>query len=227
MEQPKNNTLQPVAVARDHHEMPRSFACTLSQSYFYITFYRITFPSSICSPANNNNSSTPARNSSLVLHHTSAQTHLQSTQPIMDDDDISKNFACGANRASRTVYKTLYSLPGEYPVAVSCAVVSQLSGLFIALTTHHFLLAVHCLTAEDLRQENAKGIMQHFHAPENSHNRFLASLTQQERAILRHIERPQPYNSHYADGAPAAAAATARGEWCACCDCTCTAIGDN
>lgn len=57
-----------------------------------------------------------------------------------------------------------------------------------------YSLPVHCLTADDLKNENAKGIMQHFHAPENEHNRFLASLTQQERAILRHIERPLPYD---------------------------------
>lgn len=58
-----------------------------------------------------------------------------------------------------------------------------------------YSLPVHCLTQTDLQLENAKGIMQHFHAPANSHNRFLASLTQQERAILRDFERPPPYNS--------------------------------
>jgi hypothetical protein len=58
-----------------------------------------------------------------------------------------------------------------------------------------YSLPVHCLNEQDLQHENARGIMAHFHAPENEHNRFLASLTQQERAILRHIERPSPYNS--------------------------------
>lgn len=56
-----------------------------------------------------------------------------------------------------------------------------------------YSLPVHCLTAADLQNENAKGIMRHFHSPENSHNRFLASLTEQDRAILRHIERPADY----------------------------------
>lgn len=56
-----------------------------------------------------------------------------------------------------------------------------------------YSLPVHCLTAEDLQLENAKGIMRHFHSPENSRNRFLASLTQQDRAILRQIERPAEY----------------------------------
>jgi hypothetical protein len=67
-----------------------------------------------------------------------------------------------------------------------------------------YSLPVHCLTAEDLQLENAKGIMHHFHSPENSHNRFLASLTGQERAILRHIERPAEYKH----------AATEAGEHC-------------
>jgi hypothetical protein len=66
-----------------------------------------------------------------------------------------------------------------------------------------YSLPVHCLNEEDLRNENARGIMGHFHCPENEHNRFLASLTLQERAILRTIERPQPYKTagpgrHYA-----------------------------
>lgn len=66
-----------------------------------------------------------------------------------------------------------------------------------------YSLPVHCLNEQDLQQENARGILAHFHAPENEHNRFLASLTQQERAILRHIERPSPFNSKSAKpGAP-------------------------
>lgn len=62
-----------------------------------------------------------------------------------------------------------------------------------------YSLPVHCLTAADLQLENAKGVMAHFHAPENSHNRFLASLTQEERAILRHVERPALYTSRRAN----------------------------
>lgn len=63
-----------------------------------------------------------------------------------------------------------------------------------------YSLPVHCLTESDLRQENAKGVMQHFHSPENGHNRFLASLTQQERAILRQLERPALYSSRMKEG---------------------------
>lgn len=37
--------------------------------------------------------------------------------------------------------------------------------------------------------------MQHFHRPENRNNRFMASLTEQERAILRDVERPHLYSS--------------------------------
>jgi hypothetical protein len=37
--------------------------------------------------------------------------------------------------------------------------------------------------------------MQHFHRPENRNNRFMASLTEQERAILRDVERPILYST--------------------------------
>jgi hypothetical protein len=37
--------------------------------------------------------------------------------------------------------------------------------------------------------------MQHFHRPENRNNRFMASLTEQERAILRDFERPALYST--------------------------------
>uniref|UniRef100_A0A383WAQ5 Uncharacterized protein n=1 Tax=Tetradesmus obliquus TaxID=3088 RepID=A0A383WAQ5_TETOB len=58
-----------------------------------------------------------------------------------------------------------------------------------------YSLPVHCLTKEDLNLENSRGVMQHFHRPENRNNRFMASLTEQERAILRDVERPLLYST--------------------------------
>jgi hypothetical protein len=37
--------------------------------------------------------------------------------------------------------------------------------------------------------------MQHFHRPENRNDRFMASLTEQEQAILRDVERPLLYST--------------------------------
>lgn len=78
------------------------------------------------------------------------------------------------NRSSRLNNKTLYSLP------------------------------VHCLSDADIRMEHERGIMQGFHRPENSSNRFMASLTAFGKSILREIERPEPYNSKLLNRAPAA-----------------------
>ncbi|KAF6266487.1 hypothetical protein COO60DRAFT_1456405 [Scenedesmus sp. NREL 46B-D3] len=58
-----------------------------------------------------------------------------------------------------------------------------------------YSLPVHCLTKEDLSLENSRGVMQHFHRPENRNDRFMASLTEQERAILRDVERPGLYST--------------------------------
>jgi hypothetical protein len=52
----------------------------------------------------------------------------------------------------------------------------------------------------DIAAQQTKCMLHHFHAPENSHDRFLSSLTPQQRAILRDVERPPCY-SHAAAAA--------------------------
>ncbi|KAF8073017.1 rpsQ [Scenedesmus sp. PABB004] len=58
-----------------------------------------------------------------------------------------------------------------------------------------YSLPVHCLTNADLDAESARTVRGAFHRPENAHDRFLASLTQRDRAILRTIERPAAFSS--------------------------------
>jgi hypothetical protein len=52
---------------------------------------------------------------------------------------------------------------------------------------------VHCLSDEDVRTENARGIYPYFHSPENRHSRFMASITAINKSFLRDVEKPAPF----------------------------------
>lgn len=62
-------------------------------------------------------------------------------------------------------------------------------------------LPVHCLTQADLELENARGLRDHFHAPENRHNRFMSSITDIDKGgCLREVERPIQYSNKFKPG---------------------------